>query len=334
MGDVGRHEGQDAKHGRRKEWIGRALLPKDEEDERENSTRHENPAHPIKRADARDSERRTRQSGRHQRSPDHVDGGRESWAGPEHEQHERDRKDGEGYVDPEHPAPIEVSNYQSSPQRADHAARLRRRPDDAQWQGALSSGKEVSDDCDSNRHQRAGAERLKHPSGNHPVEALCEGNRNRPDSECHDRQNVETAVTPHVGDSPDERHPHQIAEQVARYRPGCAVELGDGHLHVQHDLRQHRHDDGLVVRRDEHSEAHGYKRNVRRHTLADAVQDVHASRPRMRTQVGWLGTSTGHEESSGGSMTTSSLKKDSTMTRSASSTSDGVTAPIKRTSSR
>ena len=112
------------------------------------------------------------------------------------------------------------------------------------------------------------------------------------------------------------------------------VDLGNRHAHIEHDLREHRHDDGLVVRRDEHADAHRYQGNVRRHTVADAVQEVHTSRPCSRTQVSSGLGHTGHEESSGGSITTSSLKKDSTMTRSASSMSDGVTAPVKRTSIR
>ena len=81
-------------------------------------------------------------------------------------------------------------------------------------------------------------------------------------------------MSPHIGYSPDERHSDQIAEQVARYRPRCMVELGDRHFHIEHDLRQHRHDDGLVVRRDEHADAYGYQRNIRRDALANAVQDV------------------------------------------------------------
>ena len=111
------------------------------------------------------------------------------------------------------------------------------------------------------------------------------------------------------------------------------VDLGNRHLHIEHDLRQHRHDDGLIVRRDEYAYAHGYEGDVRRHTVADAVQSVQTSPSPFNSGGKWAGTYRSRGVFRGFDYDFS-LKKDSTMTRSASSTSDGVTAPVKRTSSR
>ena len=144
------------------EGVGRASLPQDKEDEGKRSARHECSAQPVERTDTRERKRGTRQGSRDQCTSNHIDGSRESRAGAQHEQDERDGQYGEGYVDPEHPAPIEVANYHSSPQRADHSARFGSRADDAERQRPLPSREEVAHDCYSYGYQRTGPDGLEY----------------------------------------------------------------------------------------------------------------------------------------------------------------------------
>ena len=141
---------------------------------------------------------------------------------------------------------------QSGPEQRSRFRRGRHR---AETDCAASGRCVVQHDGHRDGHDRPCPYRLHSARDDEHLEVVRERDPARAGDEHAQRQRKHTAVTVAVGYTADQRHRHDVAEDVAVDQPRGAVELVLRQTDVIDHCRQHRDDRCLVVRREENAEA-------------------------------------------------------------------------------
>ncbi|MEJ1229788.1 MAG: hypothetical protein WDM88_02750 [Galbitalea sp.] len=231
------------------EWCVGVFRVVDEEDERHNGDglrdQESGRQHRGTAAEKTDSEHRGQQQRAEQGDADEVEffpKGRDALRKDEQRQHQEDESDRDIHEKDGPPRPI--CDEDPAENGADDSTDGKNAREHSERPVAVSP-EVVGDDSGCGGHEGATAEGLQAAQGDEHVDVGCDSATERRHGEHGDRDDEDFLPAQHVAQLPGERHHHQLAERIDRYRPAAPL---DSAMEFSLDGRERGRDDRLVDR--------------------------------------------------------------------------------------